>query len=50
MSEEERLRRIDESKGEYNTEKQKTYSKLVTVQEDLLRTIRKMKVCLRACV
>ena len=44
LAEEERERRIEESKGEYDSEKKKTYDKLVNVQEDLLKHIRKMKV------
>ena len=44
LAEEERERRIEESKGAYDAEKQKTYNKLVVVQEDLLRTIMTMKV------
>ena len=43
----ERERRIEESKEEnsdVNVERKKTYDRLVTVQEDLLKTIQRMKV------
>ena len=43
----ERSRRIEESKDEtsdVNTQRRETYNRLVTVQEDLLKTIQRMKV------
>ena len=46
-SDEERQRRIAAEKdeaSEENVERQKTYNKLITVQEDLLKTIHTMKV------
>ena len=49
----ERSRRIEESKEEYsdvNVERRKTYDRLVVVQEDLLKTIQRMKVCVHDCV
>jgi hypothetical protein len=38
---------MNEQKGELDVERQKTYGKLVTVQEDLLKTLRKMQVIWR---
>ena len=43
----ERSRRIEESKDEtsdVNTQRRETYNRLVMVQEDLLKTIQRMKV------
>ena len=43
----ERSRRIEESKDEtsdVNTQRRETYNRLVTAQEDLLKTIQRMKV------
>ena len=43
----ERERRIEESKEEnsdVNIERRKTYDRLIAVQEDLLKTIQRMKV------
>ena len=43
----ERERRIEEGKEEnsdVNVERRKTYDRLITVQEDLLKTIQRMKV------
>ena len=48
QAEAERSRRIEESKeedSEINVKRRETYNRLVTVQEDLLKTIHRMKVC-----
>ena len=49
QAEAERSRRIEESKeedSEINVKRRETYNRLVTVQEDLLKTIHRMKVCI----
>jgi len=41
--EEEKERRINSNKSEYDKEKKEAHEKLIVVQEDLLKTFRKMK-------
>ena len=47
-AEDERERRMEEEKEEFNLDRSKVYDRLVTVQEDLLKTFHRMKV--HACM